>query len=274
MNQLPKHERARIIRMLTEGMSMRATARVMGVSINTVVKLFGDIGNACIDFHNSYVRNVNSKRVECDEIWSFCYTKQYNVPKAKRPPKNAGSVWTWTAIDSETRLLVSWLVAGRGKESAFVFVNDLWDRLSSESQRSVQINTDGHQPYKDAFADLLGNGNKYAQLVKCYETDQHKISRFTGVKRKAVFGRVREQEIGTAYVERQNLTMRMCMRRFTRKTNGHSKKFEKHVFAVALHSVWYNFCRRHETLKVSPAMAAGLDSEVRDAEWIVDLIEN
>ena len=155
-----------------------------------------------------------------------------------------------------------------------MFVNDLWCRLSPNAQNVVHINTDGYQPYKEVFADLLGDGNKYAQLIKIYDTDHRNISRFTGAKRRAVFGDVKEEDIGTSYVERQNLTMRMCMRRFTRKTNGHSKKYEKHVFAVALHSVWYNFCRKHETLKMTPAMKAGLDDRVRDAEWIIDLIEN
>lgn len=270
MNRLDTQKRAQILALLVEGNSLRATTRLADVSINTVTKLLVDVGTACQAYHDEHVRCLTSKRIQCDEIWSFCYAKVRNVPTAKAAPEGAGDVWTWTAIDADTKLAVSWLVGGRDAEYASEFMNDVAGRLTNR----VQLTTDGHGPYLVAVEDAFGSGVDFAQLVKHYGQAPEGQRRYsppicTGTTSRAVTGSPDKKHISTSYVERQNLTMRMHMRRFTRLTNGFSKKVENHAHAVALHFMFYNFVRIHKTLRVTPAMAAG----VTDRLWeIADLV--
>ena len=274
MNKLPTAKRAQIIRMLVEGISLRAISRVEDVSINTVSKLLVEAGEACIDFHNNSVRNVNSKRVQVDEIWQFCYAKGKNVSEAKAAPEGAGDTWTWTALDSDSKLIVSWLLGERDQRSAYHFIADLAERLAGR----VQLTSDGLRLYRSAVEAVFGSGVDYAQVVKIFGAPTEGEKRYSpvtcqGAVRSQVQGRPDPDHISTSYVERHNLTMRMSMRRFTRLTNAFSKKLRNHALALALYFVHYNFCRRHKTIRVTPAMEAGLDNMPRDAEWIVGLVD-
>lgn len=273
MNVLDRTKRAQIIQMLAEGNSMRATARLAHVSYNTVAKLLVDAGIACLVYHNMNVREVKAKNVECDEIWAFCYTKPRNLAKAKNAPAGAGSVWTWTALDRDSKLIVSWLCSDRDLLAAIEFMEDLKFRLTAESAARVNLSTDGLPAYQTAIQEVFGEDNvNHGQMTKEYAPGLNKLPQFASVKREVMSGDMDPANIGTSFVERQNLTMRMHMRRFTRKTNGHSKKLANHICMLALYFVWYNFCRVHNTLKTSPAVAAGLDTQVRDVGWIIDLI--
>lgn len=273
-NILNTQKRAQILSMLVEGMSMRACSRVVGCSINTVTKLLIDAGNACLDFHDENVVSLKSKRIECDEIWSFCYAKQKNADKAGTPVF-AGDVWTWTSLDSDSKLICNWFVGGRDAEFAKCFMSDLAARLDNR----VQLTTDGHRAYLEAVDGAFGNEIDYAQLVKLYgkqpkgKTTRYSPAECTGIKKKVRTGNPDDKKVSTSYVERHNLTMRMSMRRFTRLTNAFSKKFDNHCHALALYFVHYNFCRIHKTLKVTPAMEAGLTDTVRNMEWIVGLVD-
>ncbi|MCE2510143.1 MAG: DDE-type integrase/transposase/recombinase [Alphaproteobacteria bacterium] len=276
MNKLPLEKRIQILSMLCEGSSMRSISRVVGVSINTVSKLLVDAGNACAAYHDEHVRGLKSKRVQCDEIWSFAYAKAKNVPTAKAAPEGAGDVWTWTALDADSKLIVSWLVGGRDSELANAFMDDVAGRLTNR----VQLTTDGHYAYLDAVIGAFADrGIDYAQLVKMYGTAPESEKRYSppvcnGVKKDRLRGKPDPKHVSTSYVERQNLTMRMSMRRFTRLTNAFSKKFENHCHALALYFVWYNFCRQHKALGgISPAMEAGISYTLHDMEWIVGLID-
>lgn len=254
---------------------MRSISRVCDVSINTVAKILVDAGKVCMAFHDEQVRGVAAKRVQVDEIWSFTYAKQKNVAAAKAAPEGAGDTWTWTALDADSKLIVSWFVGGRDGACANVFMHDVADRLTNR----VQLTSDGHRAYLEAVEDAFGADVDYAQLVKMYgnapETLQGKYSpaECTGIKKTVIEGEPDEAHISTSYVERQNLTMRMHMRRFTRLTNGFSKKFESHVHMVALYTVFYNFTKIHKTLKVTPAMAAGITSKLLSMEDIANLID-
>ncbi|WP_084419516.1 DDE-type integrase/transposase/recombinase [Henriciella litoralis] len=273
-NVLPTEKRAMILSMLVEGSSMRSISRVVGCSINTITKLLVSAGEACLDFHDENVRNLNSKRIECDEIWSFCYAKQKNADGADMPDF-AGDVWTWTSIDADSKLICNWFVGGRDAEFANHFMHDLASRLANR----VQMTTDGHKAYLSAIDGAFGNDIDYAQLVKLYGNQpQGKTARYspaecTGIKKKVQTGAPDKSKISTSYVERQNLTMRMSMRRFTRLTNAFSKKFDNHCHALALYFVFYNFCRKHKTLGTTPAVAAGVTDQQRDMAWIVGLID-
>ena len=274
MNKLPTAKRAQIIRMLVEGISLRAISRVEDVSINTVSKLLVEAGEACIDFHNNSVRNVNSKRVQVDEIWQFCYAKGKNVSEAKAAPEGAGDTWTWTALDSDSKLIVSWLLGERDQRSAYHFIADLAERLAGR----VQLTSDGLRLYRSAVEAVFGSGVDYAQVVKIFGAPTEGEKRYSpvtcqGAVRSQVQGRPDPDHISTSYVERHNLTMRMSMRRFTRLTNAFSKKLRNHALALALYFVHYNFCRIHKTLRMTPAMAAGLTTQLHDAEWIVRLVD-
>lgn len=275
MNRLHSEARVSILKLLCEGNSLRATSRITGVSLDTATKLLIDAGRACQAFHDETVRNVRSKRVQCDEIWSFTYAKQKNVATAKAAPEQAGDTWTWTALDADSKLILSWLVGGRDAGYAYEFMQDIADRLASR----VQLTTDGHRAYLDAVEGAFGANVDYAQLVKLYgsapETMRGRYSpaECTGAIKSRVEGSPDPAHVSTSYVERQNLTMRMHMRRFTRLTNAFSKKIENHACAVALHCTFYNFVRIHKTLKVSPAMAAGLTTRLWEMSDLVALVE-
>lgn len=264
--------------MLVEGLSMRAITRLTGVSIATVGKLLTDAGAACAAYHDNAVRGIaGHRRIECDEIWAFVYAKERNVPRAKSAPKDAGNAWTWTAIDAESKLIVSYMVSGeRDGAAAIEFMDDLRDRLDDRPQ----LSTDGLKAYIEAVEGAFGGDVDFAQVIKEYASagdadDERRYSpaTCTSIEKRRIEGNPDLAKANTSYVERHNLTMRMGMRRFTRLTNGFSKKVEKLVAMVHLYTVHFNFCRVHKTLRVTPAMEAGLCDTVRDLEWIVDLID-
>lgn len=274
MNKLTNEKRAQILSLLCEGMGINAACRVSGASKMTVLKLLADAGAACAKFHDENVRNVKAKRVQCDEIWSFVYAKAKNVPAAKAAPEEAGDVWTWTALDSDSKLIVSYLVGGRDAGYATEFMQDVADRLAGR----VQLTTDGHKAYLSAVEDAFGSNVDFAQLVKLYgavpESQQRRYSPapFTAAVKTRIEGNPDLAAVSTSHVERQNLTMRMQMRRFTRLTNAFSKKIENHIHAISLHFMFYNFCRIHKSLRVTPAQAAGLSANVWEVSDIVALI--
>lgn len=276
MNKLDSKTRSQILHMLCEGQSIRSITRIMGMSKNTISKLLIDAGKACAAYHDENVRNVQSTRIQCDEIWSFTYAKQKNVKNAKSAPEGAGDTWTWTAIDADSKLIVSYLVGGRDAGYANAFMADVGERLANR----VQLTTDGHKAYLEAVEGTFGADVDYAQLIKMYGNapentkGRYSPAECTGIKKRAVEGDPDQKHISTSYVERQNLTMRMHMRRFTRLTNGFSKKIENHAYAVALHFMYYNFVRIHSSLKVSPAMAAGVTDRLWEISDIVKLIED
>ena len=277
MNKLPTTERAQILSMLVEGMSMRAITRVTGVSINTVVKLLNDAGEACATYHDEHVRDVRASRIECDEIWSFVYAQERNVPRTVADPKGAGNAWTWTAIDADSKLMVSYLVGDRTSATGIEFMDDLRSRLSNR----VQLTTDGHKAYLEAVEGAFGGDVNYAMLVKLYGpsgNSEHPEPRYSpgkciGSRRKVIEGNPNKKLVGTSHVERSNLSIRTGNRRFTRLTNAFSKRAEKHCAMLSLFFLHYNFCRIHKTLRVTPAMEAGIDHTVRDCEWIIGLID-
>jgi IS1 family transposase len=274
MNKLDREARARILHLLCEGQSIRAVTRLTGASKNTVTKLVVDAGHACTEYQDRVLRNLPSKRVQVDEIWNFVYAKNDNVKNAKTPPPEAGDVWTWTAIDADNKLLVSWLVADRTLDSAMTFMDDLKQRLANR----VQLTSDGYRPYLTAIDTVFDGEIDYAMLQKIYGADPQVEKRYSpakciGAERHVIIGNPETKHISTSYVERQNLTMRMHMRRFTRLTNAFSKKIENHACAVALHSMYYNFVRLHQTLKVSPAMAAGVTDRLWEMTDVVDVLD-
>ena len=283
MNRMSFDKRKQVLNMLVEGSSMRSVSRVVGCSINTVSRLLVDAGRACIEYHNEHVRNVPSERIECDEIWSFCYAKRRTVERGGGLPADAGDLWTWTAIDADSKLLVSWLVGGRDGEFALAFMDDLQARLAGR----IQLTTDGHGPYLEAVDEAFGGQIDYSMLIKQYGPDatipetQRRYSppKCVSVRRVPVQGRPDMERASTSYVERHNLTMRMSMRRLTRLTNAFSKKAENHAYALGLYFTFYNFCRPHMTLtranrySTTPAMAAGLTHRVYDVGWLVELVE-
>lgn len=274
MNKLDRDARARILHLLCEGQSIRAVTRLTGASKNTVTKLVVDAGHACTEYQDRVLRNLTVKRIQVDEIWNFIYAKADHVKDAKAAPKDAGDVWTWTAIDADTKLLVSWLVADRTTDSAMTFMDDLKTRLANR----VQLTSDGHRPYLTAVDTVFGDDVDYAMLQKIYGAEPHGEKRYSpakciGAQKREITGSPDAKHISTSFVERQNLTMRMHMRRFTRLTNAFSKKIENHACAVALHSMYYNFVRLHQTLKVSPAMAAGVTDRLWEMVDVVDVLD-
>lgn len=273
MNRLPLEKQAQIVRLLVEGNSLRSCSRIADFSINTVTKLLVDVGRACWEFHDSTVINVKSNRIQCDEIWSFVYSKEKNKPEGI---ENAGDIWTWTAIDADTKLILSWNVGNRDADSANVFMQDVADRVANY----VQLTTDGHHAYLNAVGEAFGDNIDFAQLVKLYGSEKeatgtekkYSPAKFRGAKKTIISGSPDFDHISTSYVERQNLTMRMHMRRFTRLTNAFSKKIENHCYAIALHFVYYNFAKIHKTLRVTPAMEAKLTKKPMTIEDICSLI--
>lgn len=274
MNKLPIAKRTQIINLLVEGTSLRATSRIADVSINTVTKLLVDVGKACQDFHDAHVVGVKSQRIQCDEIWSFVYAKDKNVEDAVAAPDKAGDVWTWTGIDADSKLIVSWFVGNRDAESALEFMQDIKSRIANR----IQLTSDGYKPYLKAVDETFDGHIDFAQLVKVYGSSEsegnerrYSAAEFVGTKKIIIEGRPDVDHISTSYVERQNLTMRMHMRRFTRLTNAFSKKIENHSYAIALHFVYYNFCKVHKTLRVTPAMEAGLAKRPMSIAEIAEL---
>lgn len=274
MHRLSLTDRARILNLLVEGNSLRATARIMDVSRNTVDKLLKEVGAACQKYQDEALRNLPCKRVQCDEIWSFVYAKEKNLPKAKAAPETAGDVWTWVAIDADTKLVPCWMIGPRNSLAAHEFIGDLADRLANR----VQLTTDGLKAYLQAVEDHFGGGIDYAMLVKLYgqpkgaeNERRYSPAVCKGAVKGVVEGDPDEAHISTSYIERQNLTMRMSMRRFTRLTNGFSKKVEMHMHAISLHYMYYNFGRIHKSLRVTPAMEAGVADHVWSLEEIAAL---
>lgn len=256
MNKLPLEKRAKIIQLLVEGNSLRGISRIMDVSINTVTKLLVDTGKACLQFHSKTAVRLRCKRVECDEIWSFVYCKEKNVVEDKY---GIGSVWTWVGMDSDSKFVISWFAGERTDEAANFFMNDLWCRLRGR----VQLTTDGYSAYREAVAGTFGKQVDFAQLVKQYSSIRKDGSvgnkkQYIGAERRVIEGKPNKSLISTSYIERQNLTMRMHIRRFGRRTNAFSKKLDNHCYAIALHFVYYNFVRVHKSLRVTPAMQVKL----------------
>lgn len=274
MNRLPIEKRTQIISMLVEGMSMRAVSRVADVSINTVTKLLEDVGAACNDFQSRTLNNLPCKRIECDEIWAFCYAKEKNVAPEDKGVLGYGDVYTWTALCADTKLIASFMVGKRDADYAHDFMQDLAARLVNR----VQLTTDGHKPYLAAVEGAFGSAIDYAMLVKQYgpgslgDQRRYSPSEFISAEKRRVTGNPEIEKVSTSYVERQNLTMRMSMRRFTRLTNGFSKKIDNLEHAVSLHFMHYNFGRIHKTLRVTPAMAAGISDHVWSMEEICNLV--
>ena len=284
MNRLSRTERAQIINLLVEGNSLRSTSRITGRSINTVSKLLVDIGAACSEFQNRTIRNLTSTRIECDEIWAFCYAKARNVPEKHADELGYGDIWTWTAIDPDSKLIASWLVGWRGEMEAVDFLTDLRGRLAHR----IQLTTDGHIAYRGAGEYVFGSDIDYAQLIKQYGKDTgdaqevHQARKYSPNKVTSQEVRIHSGDpdpalISTSYVERNNLSMRMSMRRFTRLTNGFSKKAENHAAAVALYTMHYNFARQHKSLSNpyprTPAMAAAIADHVWTCEEIAALLD-
>lgn len=273
MNKLSPEKQSQVIAALVEGNSINATVRMTGVSKVTILKLIAEVGSKSADYQDRTLRNLKCKRVQVDEIWQFVYAKEKNVPAQKKGQFGYGNVWTWVAIDADTKLVPSFMTGNRDARSAKMFVDDLAGRLASR----VQLTSDGFKVYLDAVEGAFGADIDYAMLIKTYAASQEE-TRFspavcTSCESKAVMGRPDPKHISTSYVERQNLTMRMSMRRFTRLTNGFSKKVENHAYAVAIHYMHYNFCRVHKTLRVTPAMEAGLTEHVWTIEEMLEKID-
>jgi IS1 family transposase len=275
MKILDHKARSQILHLLCEGNSIRSVTRLTGASKNTVIKLMIDAGKACAAYHDDNVRNVQSKRIQVDEIWSFTYAKQKNVARAVAAPEGAGDTWTWTAIDADSKMIVSYFIGGRDGECAMWFVDDLRSRLANR----VQLTSDGHKAYLEAVEGAFGGDVDYAILHKVYGSSPESMkgkyspAECIGTQKHRIEGDPDLKHVSTSYVERSNLTMRMHMRRFTRLTNGFSKKVENHAYAVALHMMYYNFVRLHSKLRVSPAMAAGVTNKLWEIGDIVALVE-
>jgi len=274
MNRLSLEKRAQIVAALVEGNSIHATSRMFGVSKDTVMKLQLDAGNASAEYQDKTLRNLKCKRIQCDEIWEFVYAKEKNVPTDKKGEFGYGDVWTWTAVDADTKLVPSFMVGKRDVAAAYYFIRDLAERMANR----IQLTTDGLKVYINAVEESFGCEIDYAMLAKIYGSSQEEV-RYSpalclGAEIRTVQGNPDPDHISTSYVERQNLTMRMSMRRFTRLTNGFSKKVENHAASVALHFMHYNFCRVHKTLRVTPAMEAGLTDHVWTIEEMLTKINS
>lgn len=275
--KLSTEKRAQVLRTLCEGNGMRATGRICDVAQNSVLSLLEEAGQACLWMHDDLVRNVNSTRIQCDEIWSFTYAKERNVATAKAAPEGAGDTWLWTALDADSKMILSYYVADRKAKSARIFLQDLESRLSNR----VQLSTDGLPSYPGAvFRVFEGKGIDYAVIDKIYAntTPTNAATRYSpaaciGTKRRAVLGNPDPAHVSTSYVERSNLTLRMTNRRYTRLTNGFSRKIQNHIYAVALGFAAYNFCKQHKAHRVSPAMAAGVTDKLWSFEDIVERID-
>lgn len=275
MNKLTQAKRVQVIAALVEGNSVRATCRMTGVCKKAALKLLVDLGTACARYQDEHLRKLSCKRIQCDEIWSFCYAKEKNVPEEFKGKLGFGDIWTWVAIDADTKLIASYLVGGRSAEYAKKFIDDLASRLTHR----IQLTTDGHKAYLQAIEGAFGADVDYSMLEKIYAAPPREgQARYSpadccGARKVKIQGNPDMAQISTSYVERQNLTMRMSMRRMTRLTNGFSKKIENQAHAVALHFMHYNFCRIHQTLRVTPAMEAGIADHVWSMEELIGLLD-
>jgi IS1 family transposase len=274
MNKLDREARARILHLLCEGNSIRAATRLTGASKKAVSKLMVDAGHAAAWYQDRVFRNLTCKRIQVDEIWAFVYAKQKNVPGAKKAPPNAGDVWTWTAIDADTKLIPSWFVGGRDSDAAIIFMDDLASRLANR----VQLTSDGHKAYLEAVEGVFGGDIDYAMLVKLYGPSPEGPRRYSpaeciGAVKTRIEGNPDPDHVSTSYAERSNLNVRMHTRRFTRLTNAFSKKVENHAHSVALFAMYYNFVRIHKTLRTTPAMAANVTKRLWEMNDIVGVLE-
>lgn len=276
MNKLDIKKQAQIISALVEGNSIRATCRMTGAAKGTVLKLLADVGQACAEYQFKTLRNLPCKRVQCDEIWSFCYAKDKNVPEDKQGQFGYGDVWTFTALCADSKVVPTWRIGSRDLQTATEFMHkDLAGRMKNR----IQLTTDGHRVYLDAVDNAFGSEVDFSQLIKLYGNEIEREVRYspaqcTGTRKVRITGKPDTNHVSTSYVERQNLTMRMTMRRFTRLTNAFSKKIDNLAHAVALHFMHYNFCRVHQTLRVTPAMEAGITDHVWGIEEIITLIKS
>ena len=277
MNKLTREKRIQIINAIVEGNSIRATCRMTDTSKGAVLKLLPEIGKACAEYQDKVLRNLTSKRIQCDEIWNFCYAKEKNVPEDMKGKFGVGDVWTWVAIDADTKLVPCWLVGKRDAGYAFQFISDLSYRLANR----IQLTTDGHRAYMTAVEDVFGIDVDYAMLVKLYGDSsangpdrRYSQGEVLHARKEAMIGNPDINHVSTSFVERQNLTMRMSNRRFTRLTNAFSKKVDNLKHSVVLHFMHYNFCRIHKSLRVTPAMEAGVSSHVWEIGEIVDLLDS
>lgn len=272
MNKLSREKQTHIIASLVEGNSLRATARMCGVAFNTVLNFLPQIGIACADYQDRALRGLKCKRIQCDECWSFCYAKEKNVPTEKKGQFGYGDIWTWVAIDADTKLVPSFMIGNRDLKTARIFIDDLKSRLANR----IQLTTDGLRVYLEAVEGAFGANVDYAMLVKLYESTQEETryspAECVSCERKAIMGKPDPNHVSTSYVERQNLSLRMGIRRFTRLTNAFSKKVENHAYAVALYYMYYNFCRVHQTLRVTPAMEAGISDHIWDISEVTNLL--
>ena len=274
MNRMDSAKRAQVLSAICEGNSIRSVTRMFHVGKNTVARLLVEAGEACAEYQDKALRNLPCKRVQCDEIWSYVGAKDKNIPAERREQFGIGSVWTWVALDADTKLCCSWMVGDRSGNAAYEFMKDLAPRLASR----IQLTTDGNRVYVEAVEAAFGAEIDYAMLVKIYGADRQDEARyspadFISCRAVDITGKPDAKHVSTSYVERQNLTMRMCMRRFTRLTNGFSKKLENHIAAVSLHFMYYNFVRIHQTLRVTPAMAAGVTDRLWDMSEVVALLD-
>ena len=276
MNKLSPERRAQVISALVEGNSIRATCRMTSTAKGTVLKLLADVGEVCRDYQDKHVRKLTSRRIQCDEIWAFCHAKEKNVPEEKKGQFGYGDVWTWTAIDADSKLVISWCIGGRDSYTGLAFMQDVARRVSQR----VQLTTDGHKVYLNAIENVFGIDIDYAMLVKVYgrpskeEQRRYSPASCVGTETQVIRGNPDPKHINTSYVERQNLTMRMGMRRFTRLTNAFSNKVQNLGHAVALHFLHYNFCRVHQTLGTTPAVAAGVADHVWSIDELVGLLDS
>jgi IS1 family transposase len=275
MNKLRPAKRAEILGMMAEGVSLRAIARLTGASKNAIVRLLEGAGEAFSEYQDKVLRNLPCERIQVDEIWSFVYAKAKNVAAAKAAPPQAGDIWTWTAIDADTKLIPSWLVGSRDAHAAHAFIGDLALRLANR----VQLTSDGHGPYLAAVDESFGADIDYAMLVKIYGEPPGDLGRYSpgecvGAEQRRVEGRPDPKHVSTSFAERQNLSMRMGNRRFTRLTNAFSKKAENHAHSVAIYFMHYNFVRIHQTLRCTPAMAAGVTTKLWELADMVKVLED
>lgn len=278
MNRLDRKTQKQVVAALVEGMSIRAISRMVGISKTTVTRLLCELGQACGEFQDRAFRQLDCSRLECDEIWSFCHSKQKNVAPEHQDVFGFGDVWVWVALDAVSKLVPCWLVGPRNAEAAEEFITDLASRLTPKEK--VQLTTDGHRPYLEAVEKAFGGEIDFAQLIKVFgSTGKKEMTKYSpapviGARKHVISGNPRKSLVSTSYVERQNLTMRMSMRRFTRLTNGFSKKVENHAYAVAVHYMYYNFVRIHQSLRCTPAMAAGVTSRLWEIEDMLDVLND